>query len=216
MRLQTPARLVAGAALLLSLGGARGQGTFVNLAFESARIILDQSSPFYPNAVNATNALPGWTLLGGDAYPDVLYNDVSLGAPAVSIHDPNDKEGFTPVQGRYSVFLQGSNTAIGIAQTGQIPADAQSLTFWSYVTQLQVRVNDQVIPYASIGSGPNYTIYGGDISAFASQTGTLRFLGNGWIDNIQFSNLPIPEPGVFGLSALGALLLGWRVVGRRR
>jgi hypothetical protein len=37
-----------------------------------------------------------------------------------------------------------------------------------------------------------------------------------FLDSIQFSNLPVPEPGILGLSALGALLLGWRILGRRR
>ena len=35
-----------------------------------------------------------------------------------------------------------------------------------------------------------------------------------FLDDIQFSDQSIPEPGVFGLSALGTLLLGWRVVRR--
>jgi hypothetical protein len=209
--------LVNGLALLLSVAGALGQGTFGNLDFESARIILDPTSPYYPGAVQASNAIPGWTLLGGDAYPDVLYNDVSLGAPAVSIHDSNDQEGFTPIAGRYSLYLQGFGTSIGVTQTGQIPAGATSLTFWSNTTDvgIQATFNGQVIPYTSISSGPNYTIYGGDISAFAGQTGALKFSGGGWLDNIQF-NLPTPEPGVFGLSVLGALFLGWRVLMQRQ
>jgi hypothetical protein len=217
MRFQTPAWLVNGLALLLSVAGALGQGNFVNLGFESARIILDPTSPYYPGAVQASNAIPGWTLLGGVANPDVLYNDVSLGAPAVSIHDTGDSEGFPPIQGNYSVYIQGLDSTTGIAQTGQIPANARSLTFLSYFTRVDVTFNGQAIPYGIIGTGPNYTIYGGDISAFAGQTGQLRFSGNGgMLDNIQFSNLPIPEPGVFGLAALGALLLGWRLLLRRR
>ena len=215
MRLQTPAWLISSLALLLSLGGVRGQGTFVNLAFESARIILDASSPYYPSAVNATNALPGWTAIGSIGYPDVLYNSVTLGSPAISIHDLNDL-GQPAIQGRYSVYLQSMGGYTAIAQTGQIPPAAQSLTFWSYFTGFQVIFNGQVIPYASIGSGPNFTIYGGDITAFSGQAGELRFVGGGFLDNIQFSNLPIPEPGVFGLCALGALLLGWRSLRQRR
>ena len=39
---------------------------------------------------------------------------------------------------------------------------------------------------------------------------------NHWnIDNIQFSNLPIPEPSVLGLSVSGGLLLGWRGLRQR-
>jgi len=58
---------------------------------------------------------------------------------------------------------------------------------------------------------------------FAGQTEQLMFSAlrgftdNFWeIDNIQFSDSSIPEPSVFGISAVGALLLGWRVVRRRR
>jgi hypothetical protein len=74
-----------------------------------------------------------------------------------------------------------------------------------------------------LGSGANYTLYGADIHALAGQTAELDFtlLGNVdintiFLDSIQFSSQPIPEPGVYGLAALGALLLGWRGLGRRR
>src|ERR1700722_8939076 len=82
------------------------QGRFVNLDFESARIILDSSSPYYPNAITAANALPGWTITGSVTAPDVFYNDVSLGAPAVSLQGPGS--GYPPIQGNYFVLLQGS------------------------------------------------------------------------------------------------------------
>lgn len=58
---------------------------------------------------------------------------------------------------------------------------------------------------------------GGDISAIAGQTGQMLFIalpgtvfnaGYGLLDNIQFSAQAIPEPGVYGLFAFGALLLG--------
>jgi hypothetical protein len=74
----------------------------------------------------------------------------------------------------------------------------------------------QQIPVIMLGSTSTATILGGDIASFAGQTGELRFQGGGELDNIQFSNSPVPEPGVFGLTALGALLLGWRSLRRRR
>jgi len=58
--------------------------------------------------------------------------------------------------------------------------------------------------------GNNRYIWGADISPFAGQTGTLGFFGAGYLDNIQFSSEPIPEPGIVGLIVLGDLLLGWR------
>ena len=216
MRLHPSGCLAAGVALLLGAAVALGQGTFQNLNFERATIILNPSNRFYPYAAYATNAVPGWKFFGGIGYPDILYNDVALGSPCISIHDANDQYGFTPIQGQYSVYLQRFGGYVAIAQTGRLPSNAQSLTFWSYFTGFEVTFAGQVQPYISIGTGPNYTIYGGDISAFAGQTGELRFSGNGFLDNIQFSTQPIPEPGVSNLSALGALLLGWRVLRRPR
>jgi hypothetical protein len=89
-----------------------------------------------------------------------------------------------------------------------------------------VTLGGQQLSLTALGSGANYTLYGAAIPALAGQTAELDFtvLAQNphvinyyvFLDAIQFSNLPVPEPGVFGLSALGALLLGWRVLGRRR
>ena len=66
----------------------------------------------------------------------------------------------------------------------------------------------QVIPLTQVGSGPNYSILGGDISAFAGQNGELRFTaGSGVLDNIQFSPIAIPEPSTVSLVALAGLAL---------
>jgi hypothetical protein len=108
------------------LGNSQG---FLNLNFESAQIVLDQSNSYYPYAANAALALPGWTSFGGaPGGADIFYNDVSLGSAAVSIHDTSDAFGFPPLQGNYSVLLQGSQggtpTSVAIAQTGQIPGSS--------------------------------------------------------------------------------------------
>jgi hypothetical protein len=58
--------------------------------------------------------------------------------------------------------------------------------------------------------GANFNVYGGDISAFAGQSGQLEFRGAGTLDNTFFSPQPIPEPGMLGLFSVSALLLGWR------
>jgi hypothetical protein len=223
MKRQSPAWLAGSLALVMSaVLGAHGQGTFQNLDFESARIILDQSSAFYPYAANATNAFPGWRVSPPVSGVDVLYNTLSLGAAAVSIHDAGDSM-IPPIAGQYSVTLQGADQTAGsawIAQTGLVPASAQSLTFWGQLGSLQITFNSQLLPYFATGSGPSHLIYGADISAFAGQSGELRFSAapntGGSFDNIQFSNQAVPEPGLFALSALGALLLGCRVLRPRR
>jgi len=66
----------------------------------------------------------------------------------------------------------------------------------------------QQIPLFALGTGPNYTILGGDISAFAGQTGQLQFIGNALLDNIFFSPTQIPEPNTLAFAALGAALFG--------
>ncbi|MCX6925460.1 MAG: hypothetical protein NT154_19965, partial [Verrucomicrobia bacterium] len=78
-----------------------------------------------------------------------------------------------------------------------------------------VSFGGQPLPLFTVGNTSSAIILGTDITALAGQTGELRFSGGGFLDNIQFSTQPIPEPGVFGLSALGALLVGRRGLARR-
>jgi len=203
---------------------ALAQGTFQNLSFESANlpILLPGQSG---GVVPATDAIPGWQgYLGANQTFGVFFNDVSLGAPAISIHSSSSS--FTPIAGNYSVILQpqfnpnnlpGRDSA-AVAQTGQIPAVSQSLRFYSGSGSMQVSFAGQNIPLAQLGITGNYLILGGDISAFAGQTGELRFtVPSGpfsynipYLDSIVFSTQSIPEPSTFGLFGLGAFLFGFR------
>src|ERR1019366_6862057 len=120
-----------------------------------------------------------------------------------------------------------------LSQTGLIPAGAKSLQFRAYdpfdvspFVPLAVTLGGQQLSLTPLMSGANFTLYGADLQGWAGKTAELDFIvfaerphqNNNYVflDSIQFSDLPIPEPGVFGLSALGALLLGWRVLRRRR
>jgi hypothetical protein len=214
--------LVAGVALLLSAAGASGRGTFQNLDFESANVPV--VPPFqFGGDVLVSDGVPGWTVyLGESQQGSMLHNNISLGAAEVAIDGP---QWFADqvLEGNYTVSLQpstaGPPTSAAIGQTGQIPQTAESIRFYGDgIGDYAVTFSGQPIPLVMLGSTSTYTIFGGDIAAFANQTGELRFQGAGLLDAIQFSNLPLPtpEPSVFGLSALGALLLGWRVLGRRR
>jgi hypothetical protein len=129
---------------------------------------------------------------------------------------------WTPaIQGNYSVFLQGGSiyypggtNGASIGQTGQIPATAQSIIFWG--NALQVTFNGQILSFIDISNALNYTIWRADISAYAGQTGELLFTahwfnGQGMIDNIQFSTLPIPEPSVLGLFSMCTAILCWHM-----
>jgi len=211
-------KTVIAALLLLSTNQSSfSQPFFINLDFESPVLPLVPDIIFQ---VSASDAMPGWTgYIGGNQVNRVVYNTVSLGAAAISLQTQG---GFiTPYQGNFSVVLQptfhdGAVTA-AIAQTGQIPQDARSITFLTGpATFLQVTFGGQSISLVAAGVGPNYVIKAGDISSFAGQIGELRFTGvaaggglpggGGFLDNIQFSTNPIPEPRLLGLTALGVLL----------
>ena len=209
MRLQTPAWWVVGVALLPSGVGAAGQGTFANLNFESP------IPPFIPDGagtVPITNALPGWVGYTYGTTPDsrVVYNTISIGSASIDFLGPGS--GYQPFESSYFVLLQRSfdlSTIPAIAQLGMVPTNALSVRFYGYGS-LSVSFASQTIPLTVLGNTAAYTVYGGDISGFAGQTGWLKFQGGGYLDNISFSNLPVPEPSAFGLSALGALLVACR------
>ena len=240
MRLQTPAWLVGGLALLLSAWGASGQDNFQNLGFESAVLV-----PTSANMVQFAPAFPGWTgSEGGVALGTALYNFWYLDSSAITILDhgwPSSLGVTGPIAGNYSALLQagiggpgqGTPADTTLSQTGLVPAGAKSLQFKAYdpfdlspFVPLVVTLGGQRLSLTPLASGANYTLYGADIHALAGATAELDFtvpagnphVNNNYVflDSIQFSTVAIPEPGVFGLFALGALLLGWRVLGRRR
>jgi hypothetical protein len=215
--------------LLLNTGRLGFSQGFVNLNFEAARIVpLTEGANFPPYSVATTNALPGWAVYyGGTQQTQITYNDPAAGSTFVTLWATNGQN----ISGNYSVLLQGglTDSAASISQTSLTPVTAEAILFKAQYSGppgaglLSVSMNGQNIPLLFISTGPNYTLYGGDISAFAGQTVQLTFSApnlshdNNWnIDDIQLSNLPVPEPSVFTLSALGALLVGWRVLGRRR
>ena len=202
-----------------SLGFAQG---FVNLDFESAKIIPDPTSPYYPYGITTLNAVPGWTVfVGTDQQSDITYNDPSLGSTAATLWATN---GFQ-LSGKYSFLLQGgiTETSASISQTGTIPALTQSILFEASAppaadaNSLVVSIGGQSLNYFVISNAANYTsYYGADVSAYAGQSvqltfSALRGLSNNWnIDNIQFSSSPVPEPGELALVAFSALLFGCR------
>lgn len=198
----------------------------MNLDFENAVIVPDPASPYFPAAVYASNAIPGWVAyIAGNPQVDIFHNTVSLGAAWISIHDQASSR--QPIQGNYSMMLQpsfaGGQDSVALGQIGQIPTTAKSLLFYGSPS-MQVTFEGQAISLIGLSSTPQYFVLGADISMFSGQTGELKFLEPVppfagvmvWLDNIQFSDQPIPEPSVFGLFALGALLLGWRLVRARQ
>ncbi len=213
MRRLRPVRLSAALAALLTWAGAAGQGTFINLNFENP---IPPLVPDGSGTVPITNALPGWTgYIGGVEQSRVFYNTVSLGAAAISLQGPGSP--YQPFEGDYFVRLQvgfDRLTVPALAQLGTVLSTAESVRFYG-TGSLSVSFAGEQIPLSPLGSTSAYTVYGGDISSFAGQSGWLRFEGYGLLDDIFFSDQRVPEPGVLALSGLGVLLLGWRVLRRR-
>jgi hypothetical protein len=212
-------------ALFFQVGHSGAQG-FVNLNFEQAKVVYVAA----PAIIVGSNAIPNWlTYYGTSNNPtafgsphDVYYNGVSLGGSIVALEDTNAIYGPLPLQGKYSILLQGSEpgaaSTASIGQSSTIPSTAQSLNFFAYLTEtVQVSFNGLNLPVSQIGIGTGYNIYGADISAYAAQFGQLLFTApvnnSVLLDNIQFSTSAIPEPGTLVLTSLGAFMLaarGWR------
>lgn len=205
------------AVMLASLvaGTLCGQGTFQNLDFENGAFVPIQGNPYF---VEPVPALPGWTAyVGTNVAQYVLHNTLSLTPIAgIAIWGPDQPQPGL-FHGQYYVVLQVSfptpTEFPSLAQTGTIPLDAQSIQFYTRrsVPTIAVAFSGEAIPLSLLGGGAGSPyLWGGDVSSYAGQTGELRFLGDGYLDFIQFSTEAVPEPSVLGLFALGALLFGWR------
>lgn len=191
--------------------------------------------PYYVAVQIPTNeALPGWVAYA-ETYQQsqVWYNGVSAGGALVSIIDRHTSIYSNYVMGGnftvtldagtyFTNFPQGIAASAAIAQAGTIPAAAKSLLFDANfdVEWLQVAFGGQTLPFFALSAGSNYTRYGANISGLAGQSGELRFTEHPdiptqihkivFLDNITFSEIPIPEPQVLWLLGLGGLLLALR------
>lgn len=190
------------AALLVLSCSALGQG-FQNLDFESSTITQTQPA----GMVSETNALPGW-IAGAfplNHLPTVGFNNaVSNGVYYSGVFLLGTNSG-SAIEGGFSVLLQvaagpGITQAASIDQTALVPVGSQSILFKAQPGSgsFVVSLGSQTIPLFAQSTGSNYTLYGGDISAFAGQTLDLGFIAlkssqlNSWIlDSIQFSSSPL-------------------------
>lgn len=220
------------AATLTQLSSARGQGTFQNLGFEAVSIVPPNQSGFF----TFVQVFPSWIgYAGTNQATQALYNGVSVGGALISLIGPYAPQSNSVVSGYTAVLAAGSDgsglVSVAIAQSGLVPASAQSLRFSvgsasvvNVASDLSVTLDGQDLPFYFLATGPNYTTYGSDVSAFAGGLGELRFterpiswpFAKAYLDNIQFSSEPIPEPDVLGLFGLGALVLGGPLIRGRR
>ena len=160
-------------------------------------------------------AIPGWSAyVSGGGF--VGFNTVSLGGAVLILHDLNSPV-HPAIVGNYSIWvadgLNGTTAAIG--QSGIIPVDSQSLRFVATSLAPVVTFADTPIGLTIVNSTATYNVFAGDITALAGQTGELRFSQTGLFDQVTFSTLPVPEPGVIGLLLVGVTFLGIRIRRRR-
>jgi hypothetical protein len=199
---------------------ASAQGTFQNLNFEQANPMPISGTQF----ITTASAFPSWIVtVGGVPQTETTENDPSGGAPFVMLVGPGGAFGYAPIDGNYSVLLQGSfsSSLPSISQTGTIPAGTQSLLFEAdalptgFPGALELQIGTQTVPFAAVGTGPNYTLYGANISEWSGETEQLTFTAlespaaglNNWeIDDISFSTTTVPEPSPLALTGVGGLL----------
>jgi len=195
---------------------------FQNLDFEDANL-----SPIppgqYGGLVSIADAFPYWTgYLGTNQVTQVLQNNFTLGNASIDIFGP-DLSTASLLQGQYTLVLQAGQDPFrtfdinlinaSLAQVGLVPANAKSIMLEAAGagTNFTVSFAGQTISLTPLGNGPNYTLFGGDITSFTGQVGELRLStlspsGPGvLLDAISFSTEAIPEPSALGLVVAGVL-----------
>jgi hypothetical protein len=221
MKMKLNCKPVLPGVLLIAETTMLGQGTFRNLDFESANIPVVPAGQL-GRLVSPEDGLPGWTVYA----PSLVHNGLPAGGSAVVIFGP-EWSSSAILQGRYSVgIFTGVSGIEAIGQSGRIPEKAKSVQFFGKpgVVNVAMTFRGNPLSFFDLGGNDHSHIYGADISGYAGQTGELRFTGvpplpnssnSAFIDNIEFSPIPIPEPTT--LTLLFGGLLGFTLVssGRR-
>ncbi len=196
------------------------QEAFQNLNFEAADV-----AGYAPNSstVPTSSAFPGWQAIYGANPPSaqVWYDGLSIGGPMISILD--NKAG-SPIQGNYSADLfaavVGTTTySVTLSQTGVVPASTESIEMdanQAASSSFVVTLGGEPVNMVPLQRFANYTLWGGDASAFAGQDVALSITelppANQEyspslleLDNITFSQTTVtPEPGTLSLLVVGA------------
>src|SRR5438876_5279011 len=220
-----------------ALSEGQTQGTFQNFDFESATLIPIQGDPY--GRVQFSPALPGWSgIVDGAQQSAALYNDLFLNSSGIGIIGSSSVIPDRRIDGNFKAFLEASVSLsdpnrpadASLSQTGLIPFEIQSLTFKAApgAGPFEVTLGGQSLSLIPMSAGTNYTLFGADVHAWAGQTTELKFtavadrvnlgrVNNLFLDSIQFSSVPIPEPSVLALgSVLFGLYYSWRRITSKR
>ena len=193
------------ALLLFALAFCRvhGQGTFQNLDFEAAKIVMVDGTTYN---VATSNALPGWSASSVSGSLGVVSYNIFTFIPTVGLYGSNSYA----ISGNFSVWLSYGGS---ISQTGLLPETTQSLLLkegtdppFFISANLELSFNGAPLPLVIVSNAPNFVLYGADIAAFAGQTGNLTVTGGGLLDDISFSPAVVPEPDAVLLVITGAIL----------
>jgi len=191
---------------------------FQNLGFEAATAVPIPDDP--GGDIYFSQAFPGWMgFVGATQESAAGYNSTFLCCSQVSLWGGPSRPDLA-IAGTFSVGLHGARDHNGqladtaIAQTGLVPAVAQSLLFKAQgVGPFSVALGGQSLPIIPLLTRPNYTLFGADVTGWAGQTSELRFTAVGSpgfnfvvFDAIEFSPEPIPEPSAVTLIATAALV----------
>ena len=211
---------------------------FQNLDFEQGSIHSPPAN-YVPtsifNPISAAFALPFWTPIEDTTVVTAIWSGGALDETSISLVSSANP---SPIDGNYSVNLYafadappGLYKTASISQTGDVPANAQSIQFQmrSYTPTIiqatpTVTLNNTVINLVPLATSGYVVTMAGDISAFAGSTAQLMIkaagtsgMGNFYVENyfdvddISFSPNPVPEPSTALLAVTGfaAVLLSF-------
>ena len=206
-----------------------------NGSFENGT--LPTSSPGFPETLDPSTAIPGWSISGSPLY----FQSGPLGGPAIAI-----TTAYPASNGSNSVYLQagfgGATTPVALWQSLLIPLNVKAITFQAkelydpnlypgmYYLALLVSVAGQsVSPIYLSTNGSGFKMFAMDVTPYSGTSVELRFSvdplgdpargGAYQIDDLRYSSTPVPEPSTLALLGFGATALclqGGRKSHRRR
>jgi hypothetical protein len=191
---------------------------FQNLDFEAATVVPIPDDSF--GRIYLSQAIPGWMgFVGANQESAAGFDGTFLCCSQVSLWGGRNHPEL-PIAGTFSVGLHASRADNGqladtaIAQSGLVPASAQSLLFKAQGGgPLSVALGGQSLSIVPLSTGPNYTLFGADITGWGGHMSELRFTALATptfsfvvLDDIVFSSEPIPEPQVILMLVLAAAL----------